>query len=110
MYSLLPLLFNSSPLLATRFGLGTYFASNASYSADPTFSVPAPDGKQLMFVALVLTGHYTQGQSDMKTPPPRSSHDPNDRYDSVVDDMQKPDMFVVFHDCQAYPDYLITFK
>ncbi|XP_043101598.1 protein mono-ADP-ribosyltransferase PARP15 [Puntigrus tetrazona] len=33
-----------------------------------------------------------------------------DLYDSVVDNMQNPTMFVVFHDCQAYPDYLITFK
>ncbi|XP_036452955.1 protein mono-ADP-ribosyltransferase PARP14-like [Colossoma macropomum] len=95
---------------ATRFGLGTYFAVNASYSAHPTFSVPAADGTQLMFVVLVLTGHYAQGQSNMNTPPPRSSQDPNDRCDSVVDNMQNPEMFVVFHDCQAYPDYLITFK
>ncbi|KAI5624654.1 poly [ADP-ribose] polymerase 14-like [Silurus asotus] len=95
---------------ATMYGLGTYFALNASYSANPTYSVPATDGTQLMFVTLVLTGHYTQGQRDMIVPPPRSSQDPNDRFDSVVDNMQNPSMFVVFHDCQAYPDYLITFK
>ncbi|KAL7875713.1 hypothetical protein AOLI_G00106760 [Acnodon oligacanthus] len=95
---------------ATKFGLGTYFAVKASYSAHPTYSVPAADGTQLMFVVLVLTGHYAQGKSGMKTPPPRSSQDPNDRFDSVVDNMQNPEMFVVFHDCQAYPDYLITFK
>ncbi|KAF7706609.1 protein mono-ADP-ribosyltransferase PARP14-like [Silurus meridionalis] len=95
---------------ATMYGLGTYFALNASYSANPTYSVPATDGTQLMFVTLVLTGHCTQGQRDMIVPPPRSSHDPNDRFDSVVDNMQNPSMFVVFHDCQAYPDYLITFK
>ncbi|XP_022534288.2 protein mono-ADP-ribosyltransferase PARP14-like [Astyanax mexicanus] len=95
---------------ATRFGIGTYFAVDASYSSDPVFSKPAADGTQVMFVALVLTGQYTQGQSDMMTPPPRSTQDPNDRYDSVVDNVQKPSKFVVFHDCQAYPDYLITFK
>ncbi|XP_049338892.1 protein mono-ADP-ribosyltransferase PARP14-like [Astyanax mexicanus] len=95
---------------ATRFGIGTYFAVDASYSSNPVYSKPAADGTQLMFVALVLTGQYTQGQSDMKTPPARSTQDPNDRYDSVVDNVQKPSMFVVFHDCQAYPDYLITFK
>ncbi|MCI4377156.1 hypothetical protein PGIGA_G00200530, partial [Pangasianodon gigas] len=94
----------------TMYGLGTYFAVNASYSANPTYSAPSTDGTQLMFVTLVLTGHYTQGKGDMVVPPPRSSQDPNDRFDSVVDNMQKPSMFVVFHDCQAYPDYLITFK
>ncbi|XP_060795064.1 protein mono-ADP-ribosyltransferase PARP14-like [Neoarius graeffei] len=94
----------------TMYGLGTYFAVDANYSANPRYSVPSADGTQLMFVTLVLTGYYTQGQSDMNVPPPRSPQDPNDRFDSVVDNLQKPSMFVVFHDCQAYPDYLITFK
>lgn len=92
------------------YGLGTYFAVDASYSANPTYSVPSADGTQLMFVTLVLTGLYTQGKSCMMVPPPRSSQDPYDRFDSVVDNVNKPSMFVVFHDCQAYPDYLITFK
>ncbi len=52
-------------------------------------------------------GYHTLGQADMKTPPVRVAPD---LYDSVVDNVQNPSMFVVFHDCQAYPDYLITFK
>ncbi|XP_016415475.1 uncharacterized protein LOC107745958 [Sinocyclocheilus rhinocerous] len=92
---------------ATVYGHGTYFAVNASYSAHPTYAVPAADGTQLMFVARVLTGYYALGQGDMRTPPERVAPD---LYDSVVDDTQNPSMFVVFHDCQAYPDYLITFK
>ncbi|KAK5858648.1 hypothetical protein PBY51_002771 [Eleginops maclovinus] len=95
---------------ATSFGEGTYFAVKASYSAHPTYSKPAADGSQLMFVARVLTGLYTQGQSDMRVPPPVSDQDGHDRYDSVVDRMNCPQMYVVFHDNQAYPDYLITFK
>ncbi|KAK2869106.1 hypothetical protein Q7C36_000977 [Tachysurus vachellii] len=94
----------------TLYGHGTYFAVDASYSAKPKYSVPSSDGTQLMFVTLVLTGRYTVGKSDMKVPPPRSLQDPIDRFDSVVNNMQNPSMFVVFHDCQAYPDYLITFK
>ncbi|XP_025761283.1 poly [ADP-ribose] polymerase 14 isoform X2 [Oreochromis niloticus] len=95
---------------ATSYGRGTYFAVNANYSAHPTYSKPAADGSQLMFVARVLTGVYTQGQSDMKVPPPRNPQQPHDRYDSVVDRIDNPSMYVVFHDNQAYPDYLITFK
>ncbi|CAI5669256.1 unnamed protein product [Oreochromis niloticus] len=95
---------------ATSYGRGTYFAVNASYSAHPTYSKPAADGSQLMFVAQVVTGVYTQGQKDMMVPPPRNPQQPHDRYDSVVDRMYKPSMYVVFHDNQAYPDYLITFK
>nr|XP_014267986.1 poly [ADP-ribose] polymerase 15 [Maylandia zebra] len=95
---------------ATSYGRGTYFAVKANYSAHPTYSKPAADGSQLMFVARVLTGVYTLGQKDMMVPPPRNPQQPHDRYDSVVDRMYKPSMYVVFHDNQAYPDYLITFK
>ncbi|XP_076144471.1 protein mono-ADP-ribosyltransferase PARP14-like [Alosa pseudoharengus] len=95
---------------ATVYGLGTYFAVNARYSADPTYSRPEADGTQLMFVARVLTGLYTLGQSDMKVPPPVSPQQPDIRFDSLVDNQQNPSMFVVFHDSQAYPDCLITFK
>ncbi|XP_025761287.1 poly [ADP-ribose] polymerase 14 isoform X2 [Oreochromis niloticus] len=95
---------------ATVYGIGTYFAVDASYSAQPTYSKPAADGSQLMFVARVLTGVYTQGQATMKVPPPRNPQQPHDRYDSVVDTINNPSMYVVFHDNQAYPDYLITFK
>ncbi|XP_038587302.1 protein mono-ADP-ribosyltransferase PARP14-like [Micropterus salmoides] len=95
---------------ATAYGHGTYFAVNASYSAHPTYSKPAADVSQLMFVARVLTGIYTQGQSNMKVLPPRSDQRPHDLYDSVVDNIVNPSMYVVFHDNQAYPDYLITFK
>uniref|UniRef100_A0A8D0D2S7 Poly [ADP-ribose] polymerase n=1 Tax=Sander lucioperca TaxID=283035 RepID=A0A8D0D2S7_SANLU len=95
---------------ATAYGHGTYFAVNASYSANPTYSKPAADGSALIFVALVLTGIYTLGQSDMRVPPPRSDQQPHDRFDSVVDKIDNPNMYVVFHDNQAYPDYLITFK
>ncbi|XP_029943864.1 protein mono-ADP-ribosyltransferase PARP14-like isoform X2 [Salarias fasciatus] len=94
----------------TAYGAGVYFAVNASYSANVHYSKPAADKSQVMFVARVLTGIYTQGNSSMNVPPPRVSWRPHDRFDSVVDQMDKPQMYIVFHDSQAYPDYLITFK
>ncbi|MEQ2250233.1 hypothetical protein ILYODFUR_037838, partial [Ilyodon furcidens] len=95
---------------ATLYGEGTYFAVHASYSTNPIYSRPAADGSQLMFVVRVVTGIYTLGHSDMKVPPARDDQESHIRYDSVVDRMDRPEMFVVFHDDQAYPDYLITFK
>ncbi|XP_029381987.1 protein mono-ADP-ribosyltransferase PARP14-like isoform X2 [Echeneis naucrates] len=95
---------------ATAYGDGTYFAVDASYSANTVYSKPAADGSQMMFVARVLTGLYTVGKYGMKAPPAFNSQQPHDRYDSVVDNTQKPSMYVAFHDHQAYPDYLITFK
>ncbi|KAF3837191.1 hypothetical protein F7725_004655 [Dissostichus mawsoni] len=49
----------------------------------------AADGSQLMFVARVLTGIYTQGQQNMRVPPPVSNQG-GDRYDSVVDRVDNP--------------------
>ncbi|XP_014267978.3 protein mono-ADP-ribosyltransferase PARP14 [Maylandia zebra] len=95
---------------ATVHGHGTYFAVNASYSAQPTYSKPAADGSRLMFVARVLTGVFTQGQATMKVLPLRNSQQPHNRFDSAVDKIDNPAMYIVFHDNQAYPDYLITFK
>ncbi|XP_067101431.1 protein mono-ADP-ribosyltransferase PARP15-like [Osmerus mordax] len=93
----------------TLYGKGTYFAVNASYSANPIYSRQDQDGNQQMFVARVLTGQYTLGKADMIIPPPRSPQLPNNRYDCLVDNVQCPIMFVIFHDNQAYPEYLITF-
>ncbi|CAB1451418.1 unnamed protein product [Pleuronectes platessa] len=93
---------------ATQFGEGTYFAVNASYSAQPKYAKSAIDGSRRLIVAQVLTGIYTVGKSDMKVPPLRDRLLPHDRYDSLVDRMKNPSLHVVFHDNQAYPDYLIT--
>ncbi|CAB1451420.1 unnamed protein product [Pleuronectes platessa] len=93
---------------ATVYGEGTYFAVNASYSAQHIYARPTVEGSQRIFVARVLTGIYTVGRFDMKVPPPRDILLPHDRYDSVVDRMNNPSIHVVFHDDQAYPDYLIT--
>ncbi|XP_034532885.1 protein mono-ADP-ribosyltransferase PARP14-like isoform X2 [Notolabrus celidotus] len=91
-----------------RYGKGVYFAVNADYSAR-TFSPADASGLKRLYVARVLTGRYTVGDPSLKAAPPRGS-DPTDCFNSVVDNMQRPTMFVVFHDDQAYPEYLITFK
>ncbi|XP_036406642.1 LOW QUALITY PROTEIN: protein mono-ADP-ribosyltransferase PARP14-like [Megalops cyprinoides] len=96
--------------VGARFGVGVYFAVKASYSAQPLYSPPDGAGLRYMYAARVLTGRYTTGKSGMRVPPPRSSADPNDRFDSLVDNVQNPNMFVIFHDDQAYPEYRITFK
>ncbi|XP_035004862.2 protein mono-ADP-ribosyltransferase PARP14-like isoform X2 [Hippoglossus stenolepis] len=88
-------------------GKGVYFAVNAEYSAK-NFSPRDTSGLGRLYVARVLTGRYTVGKAEMKAPPPRGT-DPTDCFDSLVDKLQSPAMFVVFHDDQAYPEYLITF-
>ncbi|XP_027758457.1 protein mono-ADP-ribosyltransferase PARP14-like, partial [Empidonax traillii] len=95
---------------AAAFGNGTYFAINASYSAQDRYSVPDSNGKKHMYLARVLTGQYCAGAAGLITPPPKNPADPTDLYDSVVDNVSNPTIFVIFNDIQAYPEYLITFK
>lgn len=97
-------------LTAAAIGDGTYFAVDAWYSAQNTYSVPDVNGRKHMYLARVLTGQYCTGRAGLKAPPPRSQTDPTDLYDSVVDNTLNPTMFVIFNDIQAYPQYLITFK
>ena len=45
----------------------------------------------------------------MRYLPPKNPQNPTVLYDCAVDDPAKPMEFVIFHDAQAYPEYLITF-
>ena len=97
-------------LLATVYGNGVYFALQASYSAQSTYSPPDANGCRYMYLTRVLVGEYTVGRRGLLTPPAKNASDPTDIYDSVVDQMPNPGIFVVFYDWQCYPEYLITFQ
>ena len=62
-----------------------------------------------MYVARVAVGQYTKGTSSMLVPPQKGGSS-NDSYDSVVNDVNNPTIFVMFYDNQYYPEYLITFS
>lgn len=96
------------PSLATAYGKGVYFARDFYYSAQDTYSPRNANGEKHIYQARVLTGEYTIGKTEFIDTPLK----PNStvlRYDSVVNDMASPAIFVVFKDAQAYPEYLITF-
>uniref|UniRef100_A0A8C3JQ27 Poly [ADP-ribose] polymerase n=1 Tax=Calidris pygmaea TaxID=425635 RepID=A0A8C3JQ27_9CHAR len=94
---------------AAAYGNGTYFAVNASYSANDTYSKPDVDGKKYMYLARVLVGEYSQGTKGAITPAAKNSSNPVDLFDSSTDNVNQPSMFIIFNDIQAYPEYLITF-
>ena len=91
---------------AAIYGDGNYFAVNSSYSV--SYAKPDMFGYRYMYLAKVLVGEYTQGKPGMKAPPKKGIG--TDLYDSVVDSVHNPSIFVVFPDNQAYPEYLICFK
>ncbi|XP_059895724.1 poly(ADP-ribose) polymerase family member 14-related sequence 1 isoform X1 [Gadus macrocephalus] len=93
---------------AAHFGNGTYFAVNANYSAQDTYSKPDAQGQKCVYLCRVLTGDFTTGTRGMVVPPTKPSS--SLQYDSVVDHLNHIQMFVIFHDTHACPEYLITFN
>lgn len=89
----------------TMYGEGVYFAQKASYSSQYTGASSA----RFMFRAQVLVGQFTQGLSHMKRPPNIDSRRHGALYDSVVDNVTSPSIFVVFENSQAYPTHLIEY-
>ena len=94
-------------ITGTAYGQGVYFAVNSGYSC--RYATARPDGKKRMYLAQVLTGEYTVGSSKYRVTPDNPKH-PGLQFDSVVDKVSNPEIFVIFVDSQAYPKYLITFK
>ncbi|KAI0212217.1 Protein mono-ADP-ribosyltransferase PARP14, partial [Lamellibrachia satsuma] len=93
---------------ATVYGKGVYFAVKSEYSAQSRFATPDATGLKFVYKSLVLTGDYTIGNSSYNVPP-SNPLTPGFQYDTVVDSLDVPNIFVVFLDNQAYPEYLITF-
>lgn len=92
------------------YGYGSYFATKASFSSSYA-AVVAPDEVHHMFLAKVLVGNVSLGRNKYHRPPPLNSETKQYRlYDTCVDQINKPTMFVVFASCQCYPYYLIKYK
>ncbi|XP_059528508.1 protein mono-ADP-ribosyltransferase PARP10 [Myotis daubentonii] len=92
----------------TLYGQGVYFAKRASVSVQDRYSPPDAEGHKAVFVARVLTGDYGQGHRQLRAPPLRAPGHGLLRYDSAVDCLRQPSIFVIFHDTQALPTHLIT--
>ena len=99
------------PLLAGArvgaiFGNGTYFARDAKYSDD--YARTLPSGQKQMLVVEVLVGRWALGAEGMSMCPllPGEQYK---RYNSLVNNVANPSIFVVQHSNQAYPAYLLTY-
>ncbi|KAL5022101.1 hypothetical protein ScPMuIL_001256 [Solemya velum] len=93
---------------ATAYGEGVYFASDASYSCSTTYARPDSRGNQRVYQSKVLTGEYTRGKQGLRVAPYKDAAK-HILFDCVVGGGGTPSIFVIFHDTQAYPEYLITF-
>ncbi|KAL4231447.1 Poly (ADP-ribose) polymerase [Mactra antiquata] len=95
---------------AVAIGNGVYFAVNANYSDQSTYTPVGKDGNKRMYRCRVLTGKYCNGAHGMRVPPPINQSQPHILYDSVTNNCLSPMMFVIFNDTQAYPEHIITYK
>ncbi|XP_029598588.1 protein mono-ADP-ribosyltransferase PARP12, partial [Salmo trutta] len=88
----------------TVYGEGSYFARDAKYS----HSYTSDSGVRSMFACQVLVGDYTRGNSALRRPPPKGEGSPT-LYDSCVDNVLNPSIYVVFEKHQVYPEFLIKY-
>uniref|UniRef100_A0A4W5Q9V1 Si:ch73-252i11.1 n=1 Tax=Hucho hucho TaxID=62062 RepID=A0A4W5Q9V1_9TELE len=91
-------------LNGTSYGKGSYFARDAKYSNSYTGQL----NTRSMFVCRVLAGDYIKGHSSYLRPPSKDGGD-TIFYDSCVDDVSNPSIFVVFEKHQVYPEYLVHY-
>jgi poly [ADP-ribose] polymerase 10/14/15 len=99
--------FNRDFNTSHAYGKGVYFAANSEYSHGYT-NVDSKSGCRGMFLCKVLVGDYTKGHSGMTGPPTKP--DGKTQYDSLVDNVSDPKIFVICKDYHAIPLYLILYK
>ncbi|XP_011357791.1 poly [ADP-ribose] polymerase 12 isoform X2 [Pteropus vampyrus] len=92
-------------LHGTSYGKGSYFARDAAYSHHYSKS---SSKVHTMFLARVLVGEFTRGNTSFVRPPAKEGQG-NVFYDSCVNSMSDPSIFVVFEKHQVYPEYVIQY-
>ena len=92
------------------YGEGTYFARDASYSDCYAARVPAT-GQKVLLAANVLVGRTCLGAQGMRVAPIIDVVQGGaTRYNTLVDNVHDPSIFVVRQSVMAYPSYLITYS
>jgi len=92
---------------ATYFGKGAYFAGHSEYSE--RYAAPDKYGNRRMFLCRVAVGDWCVGKKDQLTPDSKPGKT-TELFDSTVNDIANPSIFVVYHDTQVYPEYIVTYK
>jgi len=90
---------------AVRYGKGVYFARDASYSDN--YAAQDSQGIRRMFLCRVVVGQWCLGYNERLVPDVRTGQT---LYDSTVNSMDDPIMWVTYNDAQAYPEYLVKYR
>ncbi|CAL4181223.1 unnamed protein product, partial [Meganyctiphanes norvegica] len=87
------------------YGRGTYFSNSTAYSH--SYCDTDSNGHRFMMVAKVLVGYTTKGDASMTRPPLNPST--GMLYDTTVDNVSKPKIFVKYDNQEYYPEYVIEY-
>lgn len=96
-----------------NFGQGVYFARHANYShqyaSKQAFNYANFNQRPeyCMLLSRVLVGQYQHGNSSMKDAGRRPD---GHMYDSTVDNVRSPTIFVIYNDFHALPEYVIHYQ
>jgi len=97
----------SGSRLGSVWGSGTYFARDAKHVASGNFCQPNSGGTRQMLMCMVTIGIPCLGDPQHKGVLPFRQNPY--RYNSCVDSLSNPEIFIVQHPSAAYPAYVITF-
>lgn len=98
----------SGARVGTLWGTGTYFARDAKYVCDAGFANADAGGTRTMLMCLLSAGMSCIGdpQQSGVLPFRQKPH----RYNSSVDSLSSPEVFIMQHPSSSYPAYVITFR
>ena len=91
-----------------RWGNGTYYAENASYSH--AFAFNAPAGTLQMFLCDVLVGDYVQLGAQALVKPPAKPANQGAFFHSVKGNTGGSDIWITYEVSMSYPKYLIEYR
>ncbi|CAD5114819.1 DgyrCDS3859 [Dimorphilus gyrociliatus] len=91
-----------------RFGMGTYFARHVSYALNDRLSRRGSNNYKKLIMCRIVQGSSCLGEPHLKSPLINPMSFPLSRYETVVDNLENPEIYVVFNDFGALPEYVLT--